>query len=387
MYQYRYCGPPGLTLGQLFSRGMRNNVMAWFNFGEVHLIHKGRTGIRQACHLVGLRPDTEVLAPAYCCGSEIDALIRSGARVVLYRITRDCSVDLDDLQGRITRKTRAIYLTHYFGFAQRIDEIIQICTARNLRLIEDCALSLFSLSGLHKVGEQGDLSIFSLPKTLPVPDGGVLVVNNKNIISGLWQLKSPVQLTVAKRILPLVKASILRNASRIPSFCRTILFLNKWAKAYRRKAALRTNEQRHSMPTDYYFDDKIANNGLSNITAKLMKNFDVDQIRERRRANYRLYLSGILDFPHLRPLFPKLPDGVCPLNFPVIVDNRSELCAALNQRGIAAIKWWSGYHQGLAWDQHPEACFLKDHILALPVHQDLVEKDIAYILETIEGLT
>ncbi len=46
-------------------------------------------------------------------------------------------------------------------------------------LVEDCALSLFSEADGKPLGAFGDYSVFCLYKTLPVPNGGVLVENGK----------------------------------------------------------------------------------------------------------------------------------------------------------------------------------------------------------------
>ncbi|MCX5704161.1 MAG: DegT/DnrJ/EryC1/StrS family aminotransferase [Candidatus Omnitrophica bacterium] len=193
--KYPFCGPPSLGMGQILGIKEGNNVFSWFN-GNVErdvvlLIHKARTGIRHACRLLGLGSGTEVLAPAYNCGSEIDALLDSGASVVLYRIDRCCKIDIEDLRSRITSKTKAIYVTHYFGFPQGMGEIRELCSIYKIYLIEDCALSLFSSDGLKKLGDCGEIAVFSLPKTLPVPDGGVLVINNPDIMQGPWHLTPP----------------------------------------------------------------------------------------------------------------------------------------------------------------------------------------------------
>ncbi|NLG41958.1 MAG: hypothetical protein GX547_01830 [Phycisphaerae bacterium] len=53
-----------------------------------------------------------------------------------------------------------------------------------------------------------------------------------------------------------------------------------------------------------------------------------------------------------------------------------------------AVPWWAGYHPAFAWDEFPEAAFLKDHVLALPVHQQLCPTDIdaiAAVLHEVQG--
>jgi dTDP-4-amino-4,6-dideoxygalactose transaminase len=87
-------------------------------------------------------------------------------------------------------------------------------------------------------------------------------------------------------------------------------------------------------------------------------------------------LSDPKDF---KILYADLPEGVCPLSFPVIISNRDELILKLRQLSIDAVAWWKGYHKGLKWDEFPEARFLKDNVLTLPVHQDLSDEDINYI--------
>src|SRR4030042_2857290 len=176
--KFSYCGPPGFRIKH-FTGGVKiHNVISWFENTAIEYVYRGRTGIRHACELIGLCQGSEVLAPAYNCGSEIDALLNSGTSVVLYRVDRSCKIDMNDLLNRITWKTKAIYITHYFGFPQEVDKIKQICNANGLYMIEDCALSLFSSDGARKLGTIGDVGIFSFPKTLPVPDGGALVVND-----------------------------------------------------------------------------------------------------------------------------------------------------------------------------------------------------------------
>jgi dTDP-4-amino-4,6-dideoxygalactose transaminase len=55
----------------------------------------------------------------------------------------------------------------------------------------------------------------------------------------------------------------------------------------------------------------------------------------------------------------------------------------LNQLGIDARAWWKGYHPELSWKDFPDACYLKDKLLALPIHQDIAAADVEYIVNTL----
>src|SRR5262245_19416439 len=101
-------------------------------------------------------------------------------------------------------------------------------------------------------------------------------------------------------------------------------------------------------------------------------------IRERRRRNYQL-LAAVLEKSGVTLLFPHLPDGVCPLNCPVLVDCRDEIVHAIEQLGIDTSPWWAGGHRLIDWDSYPMARKLKRSILPLPVHHQLNDTDMEYI--------
>jgi len=202
-----YCGPPSSSLRQFVGRCCKDNddVCSWFDKKQVYYVHKARIAIRSACELMKIEQGDEVLAPAYNCGSEISPLLNSGASVILYRVDKKGRLDLTDLRERISQKTRAIYVTHYFGFPQPLVEIKKLCDEKHIYLIEDCALSLFSCDGKTKLGSVGDISVYNFPKTLPVPDGGALVINNPDLAMNNWRSQRPPILGVLRNMLPLIK--------------------------------------------------------------------------------------------------------------------------------------------------------------------------------------
>jgi len=119
---------------------------------------------------------------------------------------------------------------------------------------------------------------------------------------------------------------------------------------------------------------------------KLLTQCNPERIVETRRKNYQALLQALRCVNGLGFLFPELPKGVCPLGFPVLVDNRRQLTAALNDKGIAATAWWEGYHRKSKWDEFPEAKFLKDHLLMLPIHQQMAPRHINYVAECVKTL-
>ena len=137
------------------------------------------------------------------------------------------------------------------------------------------------------------------------------------------------------------------------------------------------------LPASYYFDARLARCGVSRLTAGLITNVDPEAVRAARRRNYVQLQQGLVDLPATRPLFAELPAGVCPLSFPVLVPDRARWLAVLHTRGIPAIGWWAGYHRQLSWDGFDDVRYLKDHLVALPVHQDLSPAHIDYVVHCV----
>src|SRR5262249_25806204 len=70
-----------------------------------------------------------------------------------------------------------LFVIHYLGWPQPISELASLCRRRGIILVEDCALSLLSEVDGRPLGTFGDYAIFCLYKTLPVPNGALLVAN------------------------------------------------------------------------------------------------------------------------------------------------------------------------------------------------------------------
>lgn len=373
-----YCGPIGLNIKSFTGCNSSESIFAWFDNARIYYTHKARVAIRQACNLLGQANDVEILAPSYNCGSEVDPIIKSGCRISLYKIDKKALVDIADLEANITSRTKAIYVTNFFGFSPDIEVIRKLCDLKGLVLIEDCALSLFSSHDARKLGTFGDFAIFSFPKTLPVPDGGALVINKAELESSLWDLRKPQWTLILKNILPICKATVLRFLTR---HINQSALINIMAGKSAEKRANLDDSIIQKMPGNYFYDETINNTSVSNITHYLMAKFSPQEIIQSRRRNYLTYLEALKYADILEPLYRELPSGVCPLTFPVIVPKRNRIYSKLISEFIAAAPWWAGYHPDIPWDKYPDACFLKDNILALPVHQLLDTEDILFIAD------
>ena len=374
------CGAPQISLRSLFERDSAGGVQGWFGDRHIAYTVNTRAAIRNVCKLLDLGPGDEILAPAYNCGSEIDPLLKCGAAVSLYSIDRSTNINLKDLEKRISPRTKAVYVIHYFGFCQPEIEVIQrLCRERGLYLIEDCALALFSEDESGQPGSFGDVSVFCFYKYFPVAGGGALVVNNPTLdVNYRFERPPPIRFTARYILYRILGPKRLKFVTTV---LKRALGRSPAPEGIRNGATGLAD-----MPAHYYFDSALENARMSVFARWPLLSFNVKDTIQKRRANYTIYLRELHGLSSVRPLFPDLPDGVCPLYFPMIAVDRDGLCDALKALSIPADPWWLGYHKDLDFSEFTDTQFLKNNVLVLPANQFLNERHIVFIANHIKRL-
>jgi perosamine synthetase len=369
--QFLDCGPPALTSGLFAGHHPSGGVLSLFAGRRATFTYKTRVAIRRASDLLGLVPGDEVLAPGYNCGSELDPLRHAGLAIRLYPVSLATEVDPDVVEARIGSRTRAVYVTHYFGFLQpHIAALRTLCDRHGLYLIEDCALSLLSGS-MPADGRTGDVAVFCFYKFFPVIGGGALVIN-RDLPGDPAPLRAApageIGRQVLKQGLKTLLGAGLRDRVRILRARRPEL-QGSHHSAYIGVAKQRAETS--DMPKHYYFDPDLRDRRLSGLTHRALGDQDVYKAIRRRRENYTMLLGLLNGIKGVTVLHPDLPSHVCPLNLPVLVSQRDTVIRHLVAQGIAADPWWAGYNQHLNWDDVGDARHLKDSLLTLPIDQRL----------------
>jgi perosamine synthetase len=119
---------------------------------------------------------------------------------------------------------------------------------------------------------------------------------------------------------------------------------------------------------------------MSPVSTRLLQRLDLADIQRRRVANYR-QLLGEID-AHVQPVFPVLPDRVCPLFFPVLVPDKAEAANALRRRGVDALEFWND-PVGDGSEMSSSTRFFREHVLELPIHQDLSPRHVSHVAKQI----
>ena len=150
-----------------------------------------RNAVCHGARLLGLE-GREVLVPAYHHGVEVGALVAAGAVPRFVRVDGRMRLDLDDLE-RADRAAhpRASTSSTTPGSPSRWTSVRALARRRGLLVVEDCALSLLAAEGTRPLGSTGHLGVFCFYKTLPVPNGGALVVNDPAVAGAPPRARAP----------------------------------------------------------------------------------------------------------------------------------------------------------------------------------------------------
>lgn len=150
-------------------------------------------GLHLGCLAMGLKKGDEVIVSSQTHVATAHAIEITGAKpIFIDSLLPNGNIDCNQIEKKITSKTKGILIVHYMGIPVQIDKILKIKKKYNLFLIEDCALALGSRYKKKHVGLFGDLGVFSFypVKHITTIEGGMLITNNKTIAKKILKLKS-----------------------------------------------------------------------------------------------------------------------------------------------------------------------------------------------------
>ncbi len=135
-------------------------------------MNSGTATLHSAYFAVGAGPGTEVIVPAYTWHATATPILQCGATPVFCDIDPDTlTADPDDVERRITPRTRAISVVHVWGNPCEMDRIGDIARRHNLAVVEDCSHAHGAVYQGKPIGAWGQIGCFSLNASKAV-DGG-----------------------------------------------------------------------------------------------------------------------------------------------------------------------------------------------------------------------
>ncbi|MEB3215441.1 MAG: DegT/DnrJ/EryC1/StrS family aminotransferase [Nostocales cyanobacterium 94392] len=127
---------------------------------------------------INLKPGDEVITTAMTFCSTVNAIIHTGATPVIADVDPvTMNIDPEQVEAKITSRTKAIIPVHLAGRSCDMDALCDIAACHNLKLIEDCAHAIETEYKGRKAGTFGDFGCFSfyVTKNIVTGEGGMVL--------------------------------------------------------------------------------------------------------------------------------------------------------------------------------------------------------------------
>lgn len=300
--------------------------------------------------LYGWRGGDEIISSPITFVSTNDAIVSAGFKPIFADVNDTLCLDTQSVKDRITSKTKAVIFVGIGGNTGDIIEIAKICKENNLKLILDAA----HMSGTKIKGENleklVDISIYSFQSTkvLPTADAGMVCCHDEDL---------------EKKIR--TKAWVGMDKTRTP-----------WSEK---------NTQRWYYDIVDFGGSYYGNDIMAAIALAQFKHLESDiELRHEIAANYKEKLMNCNKVKFIR-----VPENCYSAQwlFQIIVPKRDELMKFLESKEIfAGLHYLNNtqYKQySYAKNTCPNADYYSKHIVSLPFHLRLTEKDIEIVAENI----
>ncbi len=156
-------------------------------------VGSGTEALHLALLACGVRSGDEVITVPHTAVATVAAIELAGARPVFVDIDPlSYTMAPDQVEARITARTRAIVPVHLYGQAADLDPILEIARRHGLTVIEDCAQAHGAEYKGRRVGSFGQVACFSFYPTKNLGaygDGGMVVTNDRELAQKIRQLR------------------------------------------------------------------------------------------------------------------------------------------------------------------------------------------------------
>tara|TARA_B110000003_G_C16646016_1_gene532090 strand:- start:679 stop:1791 length:1113 start_codon:yes stop_codon:yes gene_type:complete len=336
------------------TREFENKLKDYLGCKFLHSVTSATTGLEVALRALDIGPGDEVIVPDYTYPATASVINIVGAKAVIVDVSsKDMLMDFNALEDAINKKTKAIIPVSLFGAPLDYERLNFIKEKYNLYIVEDAACSIGAVYQGIRVGNQADITVFSLHprKFITTGEGGIITTNNKK-----W---------------------------------------GDWINSYKHFGMDMTESSRESI----HFTMIGTNYKLTNIQAAvgLGQLENIDQLLKKRISlanNYKRLIKKIDKIKLPEVLNPK-PD--CQHSFQtyvVFIEKRDKVMAEMRKKGIEVQIGSYSLHMHNAFNNNPQVQIIGDllnskwcfeNALALPLYNDLTFKLQEYIINELNS--
>ncbi len=156
----------------------------WIGVKYALATNNGTSSLMCAMYGVGLRKGDELICPTITYWASCLQAMALGATVVFANVCKDSlCIDPDDIEKKITPRTKAIMVVHYMSHPCDMDRIMAIAKKHNLKVIEDLSHAQGGLYKGKRLGTFGDACGISMMsgKSFAIGEGGMMITNDRSV--------------------------------------------------------------------------------------------------------------------------------------------------------------------------------------------------------------
>ena len=218
--------------GGKYVQEFEKSVSSFVNSKYTIAVNSGTAALQAALYALDIKHGDEVLIPSFTFVATANSVFSTGAKPVFVDILKEnFTMDPNDLQKKITKKTKAIVPVHLYGNVAYLDKISEIAKKFNIPIIEDSAQSLGSTFKNKHTGTFFEMGCFSMypAKVMTAGEGGFVVTNSKKLRDKLLMIRNhgmvkgyDTRILGLNLRLPEINAAIAKiQMKKLPKFLKT----------------------------------------------------------------------------------------------------------------------------------------------------------------------
>jgi len=156
-------------------------------------VSSGTAALEISMKSLNLKNGSEVIIPSFSIISTALCVVKLGLKPVLVDSNlQTWNMDPSEIIKKITKKTKAIIITHIYGYPVDMKVILKLAKKKNIKIIEDSAEMIGQTYYKKKCGSFGDISTFSFyaNKHITTGEGGMILTNNKKLYEKCKSLRN-----------------------------------------------------------------------------------------------------------------------------------------------------------------------------------------------------
>ena len=172
---------------------LENNFKKYFKCKKAIAVKNGTDALILSLKVLGIKKGDEIITTSHTALATIAAILNLEATPVIVDVEEEFyTIDPDEIEKKISKKTKAIIPVHIYGQSCDIEKICRIAKKYSLYIVEDCSQSIggkFKDKLLGTFGHLGTFSFYPTKNLGAAGDGGMIIANNLSIGKRLLRIR------------------------------------------------------------------------------------------------------------------------------------------------------------------------------------------------------